>query len=214
MVKFIAIFTMLLAHIGYLYFPDSTFLGVIGRFAFPLFAWGITVGFRNSKNHTKYMVRVLVLAIVSQYPYFLVFEHSYLNVCFTLFAGMVILKLYTSSLNKWFKLVNIVLIFIIADICSFEYGMYGLATILVFYIYRLKPISILPHIGITLMGIYFYKYSLIQMYSLFSILILMLLHKYDFKINRWVSYAFYPLHLILFVLLDYFNIVSPISLFR
>ncbi len=195
---------MVMAHVGYLYFPQSDLLRAIGRLAFPLFAWGITFGFKHTKNIKKYMIRVLLLAILSQYPYYLLFNMGYLNVCFTLFAGLVILKIYEGTFHNITKVLLIIMVFVIADIFSFEYGMYGLATILIFYIFGLKPYSIFFHLIITILGIHFYGYSMIQILSLFSFSLIFLFYKYDFKINRYISYGFYPLHLMVFLIVNTF----------
>lgn len=200
MIKLFAFLLMLIAHISYIYFPDSLFLLIVGRLAFPLFSWGIAQGYKYSGNSNIYMVRLLILAVLSQYPYFLVFDNNYLNVCFTLFAGLIVLKLYNCSLNKWLKLLFISCIFIVVDIMNFEYGMYGVALILVFYIFDTSIKSIPIHFAITLAGIYFYKYEVAQIFSVLSIFIIYFLKNKNFKINRYISYAFYPLHLIIIYL--------------
>jgi len=41
MITILAFITMLIDHIGYIFFPFDEIWRIIGRIAFPLFAWGI-----------------------------------------------------------------------------------------------------------------------------------------------------------------------------
>lgn len=206
MIKIIAIASMIIGHIGYLYFPQMDTLSAIGRLAFPLFAWGIASGFKHTGNFKKYIGRVFLIAVISQYPYHLMFDNNYLNVCFTLFAGLILLKVYEASFHVFMKILLIILIFIFVDIFSFEYGMYGLATVLIFYIFSLKPYSLFFHLTVTLLGIHFYNYSMIQLFSVSAFFVLIFFYKSEFRINRYLSYGFYPLHLVIFLVVkDFFG---------
>jgi len=188
---------MLLAHVGYLYYPNSMILLIVGRLAFPLFSWGIAQGYKYSKDSNHYIVRLFILAALSQYPYHLVFHNNYLNVCFTLLAGVIVLKLYNCSINRWWKLLSICCVFIFVDIMNFEYGMYGVGLILVFYIFGTSMQGLLINIAITLIGTYLYSYNIIQIFSIFSVFLIYLFNNHNFKMNQYVGYAFYPLHLII-----------------
>ncbi len=77
--KLIAIIAMLIDHIGYLMgtVPNTSpalqtlaFLcRMVGRIAFPIFAFQIAQGYRKTSNVYKYGLRLLILAVVSQIPY-------------------------------------------------------------------------------------------------------------------------------------------------
>jgi hypothetical protein len=45
MLKFIAMLTMLVDHIGVIFFPRIEFLRIIGRIAFPLYSWFLVQGY-------------------------------------------------------------------------------------------------------------------------------------------------------------------------
>ena len=45
MMKLLAMITMLIDHIGYMFFPDYRIFRTIGRLAFPIFAYQLSVGF-------------------------------------------------------------------------------------------------------------------------------------------------------------------------
>ncbi len=198
MIKIIAMVSMLLDHIGEVFFPNTDILIVIGRLAFPLFAWGIAKGLKRTHNFNKYAIRLLFIAIISQYPHDLLFKSDYSNVCFTLLDGLIVLKLYESKVKYYFKILGILGLFTIAhSILNFEYGIYGIALIVVFYIFEGKYYLIFLQTVITIMGVLLYHFSPVQFVSLLAILIIDLLQKYDFKINKIIGYGFYPIHLLL-----------------
>lgn len=204
MIRLFALLFMLLAHIGYLYFPDSVFLLMVGRIAFPLFAWGIAQGYKNTKNPKQYWFRIFALALLSQYPYYLIFENNYLNVCFTLSAALLILMVYNSRINKIYRILLIFGIFMLGDVMNFEYGMYGLAIVLIFYLNE-NNVKLLAFFTVaTLFGIYFYNYNIAQLFSIIGIILIIVFKKYNFKIPQYVTYSFYPLHLIIFYLINFY----------
>jgi len=62
--KVIAIIAMLFDHIGYIIFRKFTFMNYIGRLAFPIFAFGISEGFKYTKNLKKYFFRLYLLLML------------------------------------------------------------------------------------------------------------------------------------------------------
>lgn len=121
MVKIIALISMLLDHFGRVYFPDIIFFTVVGRFAFPLFAWSIAKGFKRTSNYKLYALRLALLAILSQIPYSLLLKNNYLNVCFTLLAGLLALIVYESEISRLKKCSIIVILLILAHVLNFEF---------------------------------------------------------------------------------------------
>lgn len=73
--KIIAAIAMLIDHIGYLLFPQYDALRIIGRIAFPIFAFMIAEGCKYTKNKVRYFFMVFGLAAVCQTVYF-VFDGS------------------------------------------------------------------------------------------------------------------------------------------
>lgn len=71
MIKIIAFITMLLDHICDVYFPNLIILRIIGRLSFPLFAWEIAKGFKRTRSIKKYVLRLLIIAVISQGPHYL-----------------------------------------------------------------------------------------------------------------------------------------------
>lgn len=52
-------------------FDDNTYLGlrIIGRLAFPLFAFLLVESFHFTKNRLKHFIKIVVLALISEIPY-------------------------------------------------------------------------------------------------------------------------------------------------
>ena len=58
--------------------------------------------------------------------------------------------------------------------------------------------------AVTCMGIYMYRYYPVQLFSIFSTGIVVYGEKYDFKINKYIQYAFYPVHLIILYAISHY----------
>ncbi|MCL1982003.1 MAG: conjugal transfer protein TraX [Clostridiales bacterium] len=105
--KIIATASMLSDHIGVVFGVPAIFR-VIGRIAFPIYAYMIAQGCIHTKNINKYLLRLGVFAIISEIPYDMVFSHknadidfftdvsflSSTNIFYTLFLGACCIALY------------------------------------------------------------------------------------------------------------------------
>jgi len=97
LLKIIAIVTMVIDHIGQILYPDLLFLQIIGRLSFPIFAYLIVLGVESTKKPRKYMVTLLVFALISQIPYYLAFgiqPFERLNILFSLLLSAVTIYFY------------------------------------------------------------------------------------------------------------------------
>ncbi len=62
---------MLIDHAGLILFPEYTVFRMIGRLAFPIYAYCIAEGFFYTRNRLKYFLRLLTLGVICQIPYIL-----------------------------------------------------------------------------------------------------------------------------------------------
>ena len=74
--KLLAIFFMAIDHAGKALFPQYAILRIIGRLAFPLFAYCLTVGCCYTHSMPKYILRVALLALLSQPIYAVALSHT------------------------------------------------------------------------------------------------------------------------------------------
>ena len=78
LMKWIAVLTMITDHVGRMFFPDVHIFNIIGRIAFPLFAFLLIEGFVHTGNLKKYMLRMLIFACISEIPYDLAMQETWL----------------------------------------------------------------------------------------------------------------------------------------
>ena len=69
--KLVAILAMLLDHVGSVFFPQYAVFRWIGRLAFPLFCYCMTVGLLYTRSIKRYLIRLGIFALVSQ-PFWIV----------------------------------------------------------------------------------------------------------------------------------------------
>lgn len=91
--KWIAILTMAVDHIGAVLYPDAVWLRVIGRLSFPLFCFVLVEGFFHTSHLPRYLGRLGVFALLAEVPYDLALTHRYFdpdkqNVLFTFLIAL------------------------------------------------------------------------------------------------------------------------------
>ena len=139
--KIIACVFMLIDHIGY--FWDILPLRIIGRLAFPIFAFMIYNGYCHTSNKAKYALRIFVFAIATQIPFNL-FCYGDLfynngNVFFTLLFGLLCIwsvdVMRKHSVLRWICLLPTVAVCVLMHrgIIVADYGAAGVLVILAFY---------------------------------------------------------------------------------
>lgn len=194
-IRMVAIITMLLDHVGLLLsgtvFYDP--LRMIGRIAFPLFCFLLVEGYIYTKDLHRYMLRLFVCAVVSQVPYSLFLNTGRLNVMYELIIGLICL--YLVDRQSSYGIIAFVGL-LVACGASFgaEYGLYGIALIVAMYYFRGSPVNRFWFCGILciLMSWEYYGAAAFSMAVIWC---------YDGSVgkrmNRWLQYAIYPVHMIL-----------------
>lgn len=76
LIKLVAMIAMVFDHAGKMFFPHYQVMRIIGRLAFPLFAYCIAVGCVYSRNRLKYLSRLLLIGLVSQPFYAKALAHT------------------------------------------------------------------------------------------------------------------------------------------
>ena len=129
-IKIIACITMVCSHFG-LIFPLSTalehnLLQGVGRLAMPLFAFMIANGYRHTYHKMHYLARLIVFAVVIQYPYSIFLANPFLNICFMLCLGLISIMAWESNLSMTGKVLALLSLGILAELLNTEYGFYGI----------------------------------------------------------------------------------------
>ena len=198
--KMIAIITMVIDHVGLIFFPTVPVFRAIGRIAFPIFCFLIVEGFYHTRSHLNYLIRLSIFAVLSEIPFDLAFQNtlfdwSHQNVFFTLALGLLaIFCLEEMNTNKKFA-IPLLLTWAAADILHCDYGVWGVLLICIFYVTRETPwvrfvlFTLMLYVG------YIY-FDLLEHYALIAMLPITLYNGKRGPSTKMIFYWFYPLHLL------------------
>lgn len=207
MLEWIAIITMLIDHIGYEFFPFDLTWRTIGRVAFPVYTFLLVRGLTLTRSRLTYFKRLVIIAVLAQIPFTLLFETYSLNVIFTLLYGASAVVLYEKVIRFWGIIILTILGFIMMPISDFtDYGLYGYSLFLLYYFLKEKPFALL--IGHLILDVlyslnYFDSWHSIQSFSIIATLIIIFQkHLPVVKIHRLIYRSFYPSHLLILYLLS------------
>lgn len=90
--KILAAVSMVVDHVGVLFFPGVKWLRIIGRLAFPIFAYMIAEGCRYTRSRARYFLGIFAMAALCQTVYYF-FDGSTL-MCILVTFSLSILILY------------------------------------------------------------------------------------------------------------------------
>lgn len=208
--QWLAMFTMLIDHAGVVYAPDESFWRIIGRIAFPLYCYGVSQGYRYTSNISRYLIRLLVIALLAQAPYMVVTGQEAINVVGTfLICCLVLLAVdYLTRKRgmKWGAIWLVVAGWVVLEMGPFEYGGYALMLMLA-YRYLSSHLLVVAHL---LLNIYLLttKGAVLQMFSIVPTLwIAYMPGIFSFsdrvRMPRWVWRSFYPAHLLVLALIGF-----------
>lgn len=219
---------MVIDHTGALIFPNLFILRIIGRLAFPIFAFLISEGFRHTHSVKKYLIRLGVCAVLFQIPdwFSTLYSklnnvpgfgvHYVLNIFATLFFGLSAIALFDKYKDKsqFISWLSVFAAAVAAEVTGADYGAYGVFYIFLFYfacgnIQKIIAGGILLHftyavceIGVSLLkeGQVAFPHA-VQLYSLLAVLPISLYNHQQGKKMKYFFYAFYPLHQIILYLI-------------
>lgn len=196
-------------------FGKATWLNYIGRIAFPIFAYQITEGYIHTRSFKKYFFRLLLFALISQFPFALfysIFSTTYvLNVFFTLLLGLFCIYIWDRTPSKFLSLSIIAVLLLLAEFTNMDYGYWGVLVVFVFYLCKnnkfallLSFISllILKYLPNIITYNFYYKYILFFIFTLLSIIPILLYNGKQGRKIKYFLYVFYPVHLLLLYLLN------------
>ena len=196
--KFIALVTMLIDHIGYVLFPEVTLLRIIGRLAFPLYCFLLAEGMAHTSNWKKYALRLFVFAVISEIPYDLItsnrmIDWSNQSVFLTLFMGLITMVLYDTK--HFLGYIGIGFVVIFGNLLGVDYGSEGVLLAFILYVVRKDDIRWPAMVTI----VWSLCYGGIQYWAMLSAIFMLLYNKergWNPPALKYGFYAFYPVHLL------------------
>lgn len=200
--KGIACVSMLLDHIGAMFFPEHIWLRVVGRLAFPIYCFLLVEGMKQTRNLKKYQTRLLLGAVLAEIPFDLAVcgEISWerCSVMVTLWLASWVMR-GSENQNKFKGMLTVLGLVIVAETVNCDYGAMGLVTVLV--IARARGQWLVVALWLALinwsgenMGI-----DLYQIASMTAVVPMMLYDGRKLTHSKWVQwgfYLFYPVHLL------------------
>ena len=227
--KIIALVFLFIDHAGQMCFPNVPEMRILGRIAFPIYAWCMIVGFHYTRSVPKYLLRILITGLVSQPLYMLALNHTWKqpNIFLTLFLGLCALwgireKKYLSQI--WAPAAAMAA----AILASADYGWRGVLLFIMLYAVQESR----PGIAAVMVSYFLFwgsSYSItkslfglpinmdalpavlsqplsaflrMETYALLALPFILIPFKKDLKLPRWVGYALYPAHLALLYALE------------
>ena len=210
--KLIAVVSMLIDHIGYVFFPSVKLLRIIGRLAMPIYCFCVSEGLIHTRSRKAYLLRVSIFALISELPYDMAFngrfEFKDQNVMFTfIFAilgidiGEFILEKNRSSAAQFFALIASLLFAALAQVIHTDYGIFGVVLVYMFYFFRSLPVF---RILVSALFVTVTCWGKRELYCLPAFILLMLYNGQRGAGFKYLFYSFYPVHLAVLALLDRF----------
>lgn len=214
-IKYIAALAMLIDHIGMMFVPIATPLGmsfrVIGRLTAPVMCYFLAEGFHYTSSKKKYATRLLAFAFVSQLIY-APLHHGTLfaadfNMIFTLFLAFLMLCCLESvekPLLKWAAIAGLAWVSFFCD-----WSIYALFFVFLFYCFRgdkkkqAIAFSCVVFLVVGAESVYCVLNDVSWYLALFQcglFLFLPFLFLYNGQggskkaVHKWFFYIFYPLH--------------------
>lgn len=223
--KLIAVVTMLIDHVAALLIHSRYLQYVfrsVGRISFPIFAFLIVEGFFHTSNKKRYAQRLAIFALLSEIPYDLAFQNQFFelhrqNIFFTLLIGLLSIwgldNIATGKMKYpemavktlgYANVQNITRFMVMVAGCaagyllSSSYTYAGVFLMICFYIFHEQRGG---RFGV---NVFFnvLLYGGQQSFGVFSAIpIEMYNGKPGNKKWKWFFYAFYPVHLLILVLI-------------
>ena len=220
--KIIAAVSMVLDHVGIMFFPKIIVFRILGRLAFPIFAFMIAEGCRYTRSRLRYFGGIFALALLCQTVYFFAMRSTDLCILVTFSLSILVAfalqdfkaSLFNKAAPAAKKLLSgalllalLALVWIISRVAVLDYGFWGcmcpvFAALLQPWGEKSPNWSRDPRLHTLMMCLPLVMLTLqmqwVQHYCFASILLLLLYRGKRGQLNmKYFFYIFYPAHLAL-----------------
>lgn len=230
----IAMLLMLCDHMWARLIPGNDWLTCVGRLAFPIFAFMIVEGYTHTSSLKKYVLRLLIFALISEVPFDLMYSSTFFypihqNVMWTFLIAIFLIHLNELARKKkklWLTLLaavgTSVLGYLLGIIFTVDYYGTGVLTVLVFYFFRgrkwwnyIAQLSAMTFINIVMLEGLQYEFTLFggtfhfpqQGFAVLALIPIWLYRGrqgYHSKWFRYLCYSFYPVHMLIIFIIRTF----------
>ena len=225
--KILAVIFMTIDHIGMMLFPAQKIFRLIGRLAFPIFAYTFAEGCKYTKNRKRHFLVLFAVAVLCQAIYSYALKTLHMNILITFSLSVATINAFDFAKKKdnlisyIIPMAVLVCVFSICHILpqffsrasgfGIDYGFIGVMLPVLVYFGKDKQEKLfLLAFGLLILGSY--SASIRQLFAICAVPILAL---YNGERGKWKMkyffYAYYPLHLLVIFLigmfLNRFNII-------
>lgn len=207
--KMIALVAMTIDHIGFILFPECQWMRIVGRIAYPVFAYMIAEGCQYTRNRRRYFLQIFIMGMGMQIVLW-IFTSSLYQSVFIAFSMSILLIYAIDKVREKGKILDWGCLLLVAGCVVFlylglprilqgtdyyiDYGIIGLTIPVLCYFVKKRILKIVA-LAIGLLGLSFY-YGGIQWFCLLAVpLIGIYNNKRGFAGLKYLFYLYYPAHL-------------------
>lgn len=199
--KLLALVTMTVDHIGVQLLPQYPILRIIGRLAFPIYAYMIAEGCAHTGNRRNYLLQMAALALLCQLVCFFAIGSLFQCILVTFTLSILLIYAYDTGSRPLILLTLLGAMFVTVTLprllpgtdFAVDYGFFGVLLPVAVYLGETRPQKLLAAaLCLVLLAL---QFGGVQWYGLLALLPLALYSgRRGNRRLKGLFYAYYPLH--------------------
>jgi hypothetical protein len=208
--KMIALVSMTIDHVGAYLFPQLQWLRIVGRLAFPIFAYMIAEGCHHTRSMRKYLSTMALFALLCQAVDYFATGSLYMSILVTFTLSICLVFCFQKvekTKNPLWAVALVLALVTVRYICEqlplvlkdtdfgVDYGFIGVLLPWALYLVKNKKYRLVM-LTVCLIALSMNSYY-VQWYSLLAVPLIAFYNGQRGKWNlKWLFYIYYPLHLV------------------